>query len=70
MAHTRNLTRLILILMLVFTHTFFGFNCDLRAPGGGPSYLATLITLRNCTKVRFYILPGAIYIYIYIYIYI
>ena len=38
----------------------FGFNCGLPAPDGGQSYLATLITLRNCTKLRFYTLPGAI----------
>ena len=62
MAHTRIFTRLLKYWCVVFTHTFFGFNCGLWAPDGGQSYLATLITLRNCTKLRFYSLPGAIYI--------
>ena len=69
MAHTRIFTRLILYWCVVFTHTLLGFNCGLRAPNGGQSYLATLITLRNCTTLRF-ILYQEPYIYIYIYIYI
>ena len=57
-------TRLVLILMCGLYSYIFCFNCGLRAPGGGQSYLATLITLQNCTKLLFYTLPGAIYIYI------
>ena len=59
-AHTRIFTRLILILMcsrcVVFTRTCFSLNCGLRAPAdGGQSYLATLITLRICTKLTFFV---------------
>ena len=62
MAHTIIFTRLILILMCSLYSYIFGFNCGLRAPDGGQSYLATLITLRNSKKLRFYTLPGAIFI--------
>ena len=62
MALTRIFTRLILIFMCSLYSYIFCFNCGLRAPDGGQSYPATLITLQNCTKLLFYTLPGAIYI--------
>ena len=55
MAHNR------IWLLVVVTHTFFVLIVHgLRAPDGGQSYLATLITRQNCTKLLFYTLPGAI----------
>ena len=57
MAHNR------IWLLVVVTHTFFVLIVHgLRAPDGGQTYLATVITLRNSTKLRIYTLPGAIFI--------